>query len=230
MAKYGVYQGRQKKKSGYVTKGTGSSTIRKRRAPTYSRGGKKWEMEKLIRETKKDINKANARLKSLQRRYKSGTWATRKLAERLNNETLKAWSKSGRISVKGELKKMTKTQLTALKKSIKNFLASDTSTKKGIKKRIESVKGGIEELLAEPGKDFTSEDADFFYSMLEDKDFTTLSDEDYASTIWACIDDAIEFEDTEDNFVKRIEMYAGINMQDLDKREKAEKLYQKYIL
>lgn len=230
MAKYGVYQGRQKKKSGYISKGTGSSTVRKRRPTTYARGGKKWEMDKLVRETKKDINKANERLKSLQKRYKKGSWATKKLADRLDSETLKAWSKKGRISVKENLNEMNKTELTALRKAIKNFLSSETSTKSGIKKRVESVKGGIVELLSEPDREITGEDAEFFYNMLEDKDFNSLNEDDYASTMWACIDDAIEFDDTEDNFIKRLEMYAGINMQDLDKREKASRLYQKYVL
>lgn len=230
MAKYGVYQGKQKKKSGYITKGTGSSTIRKRRPTTYARGGKKWEMEKLVRETRKDIGKANARLKSLQRRYKKGTWATKKLADRLDSETLKAWSKTGRISIKGQLNKMTKTELTAIKKALKNFLMSETSTKKGIKKQERAVKNGIRELLSDPDKEISNEDAEFFYNMLEDKDFTTLAEQDYASEMWACIDDAIEYNDTKDSFLQRLEMYIGVDMQDLDKREKANRLYEKYIL
>lgn len=230
MAKYGVYQGRQKRRSGYISKGTGSSTIRKRRPTTYARGGKKWEMEKLVRETKKDINKANARLKSLQRRYKKGSWASTKLAERLDSDKLKAWNKSGRMSVKGELNKMNKTQLTALKKALKNFLMSSTSTKKGIKARREAIKGGIKELLSDPDKDISNEDADFFYDMLEDKDFTTLADQDYTSEVWACIDDAIEYNDTKNKFLQRLEAYVNVNMQDLNKKEKAIKLYEKYVL
>ena len=230
MAKYGIYQGRQKKKSGYITKGTGSSTVRKKRVTTYTRGGKKWELQKLVRETKKDIGKANAKISSIKRKYKKGSWAMKKLADRLDSDTLKMWSKKGRISIRGELENMNKTQLTALKKALKNFLTSSTSTKKGIKARRESVKGGIRELLSDPDRDISNEDADFFYDMLEDKDFTTLADQDMASEVWACIDDAIEYNDTEDKFLTRIEAYIGVNMQDLDKKEKAIKLYEKYVL
>ena len=43
------------------------------------------DSQRLERETRKLVNKANARLDSLQRRYRSGTWATKKLANRLSS-------------------------------------------------------------------------------------------------------------------------------------------------
>lgn len=226
MAKYGVYQGRVKRRSGYVTKGTGSSTVRKRRPTTYTRGGKEWKLKELERQTKKNVQKVNERLKSLSKRYKKGTWASKKLANRLDSSTLKVW-KNGRIKLRDNLNT---TQLRAVNKATQQFLKSSTSTKTGINKRIESVKGGIREFLSEPGRDITGEDAEFFYNMLNDKDFTSIAEEDYASTLWACIDDAIEFNDDIDNFISRLSNYMGIDMQDLDIKNKAIRLYQKYIL
>lgn len=226
MAKYGVYQGRVKRRSGYVTKGTGSSTVRKRRAPTYTRGGKEWKLKELERQTKKNVQKANERLKSLSKRYDKGTWASTKLANRLDSSTLRVW-KNGRIKLRDNLNT---TQLRAVNKATQQFLKSSTSTKTGVNKRIESVKGGIKELLSEPGRDITNEDAEFFYDMFEDNDFTTLTDQDYTSDVWTCIDDSIEKNDTEDSFLQRLEMYASVNMQDLNKREMAKRLYEKYVL
>lgn len=226
MAKYGVYQGKIKKKSTYVSKNTRKQP-RKRRVTTYSRGGKEWELKKLERETKKSVQKANERLRSLERRYKRGTWASKRLENRLESSNLKVW-KNGRIKLR---KNMNKTQLQAVEKASRNFLLSDTSRKSGIKKRVVSVKDGIREILSDPSRVLTDNDTEFFYSMLEDKDFNSLNeDNQYASTLWACMDDAISFQDSEDTFLMRLENYIGIDMQDLDKREQATRLYQKYIL
>lgn len=226
MAKYGVYQGKIKKKSTYISKGT-KKVPRKRRVTTYSRGGKEWELKKLERETKKSIQKANERLRSLERRYKRGTWASTRLKNRLESSNLNVW-KNGRIKLR---KNMNKTQLQAVEKASRNFLLSDTSRKSGIKKRVVSVKDGIREILSDPSRELTDNDTEFFYNMLEDKDFNSLNeDNQYASTLWACMDDAISFQDSEDAFLKRLENYIGIDMQDLDKREQATRLYQKYIL
>lgn len=181
--------------------------------------------ERLEKETRKLVSKANARLDSLQRRYKSGTYASKKLANRLNTTQLKAWTKGGKIKIK---KNATKTQLTAINKAVNQFLKSATSTKKGIshfkKVQIKNIKlrRSIED------KDFTEEDAEDFFDMFGDNDFDFFASKIGASTLQEIIYDAIKNNDSEDDFISRLELYIEIN--DLDIREKAIRLYNKYVL
>ncbi|MEE0137737.1 hypothetical protein [Fusobacterium ulcerans] len=183
--------------------------------------------DRLERETRKLVSKANARLDSLQRRYKSGTWASKKLANRLSANKMKMWSKSGKIKIG---KSLTKSQMVGLNKAINQFLLSATSTKKGIKsvreKTIESLRGTLSDDIEE----MSYEDAEKFYEMFGNNDFQTLADKIGSSALQACIEDAIESGDSEEDFIKRLEWYGGVSMNDLDIREAAQRLYEKYVL
>lgn len=184
----------------------------------------KQDNQRLEKETRKMINKANARLDSLQRRYKSGTWASKKLANRLSTNKMKMWSKSGKIKLG---KNPTKQQLIAVNKAINQFLSSQTSTKKGIqavkRKQIESIRlrRSIED------EDFTEEDAEDFYDMFGDNDFNYFAEKIGASKLQEIIYDAIKEDDSENDFLSRLELYIELN--DLDIREKAIRLYNKYV-
>lgn len=183
--------------------------------------------DRLERETRKLVSRANARLDSLQRRYRSGTWATKKLANRLSSNKMKMWSKSGKIKIG---KNLTKSQMVGLNKAINQFLSSATSTKKGIKsvreKTIESLRGTLSDDIEE----MSYEDAEKFYEMFGNNDFQTLADKIGSSALQACIEDAIESGDSEEDFIKRLEWYGGVSMNDLDIREAAQRLYEKYVL
>lgn len=184
------------------------------------------ESNKLERDTRKLVSKANARLDSLQRRYKSGTWASKKLANRLSSNKLRMWSKGGKIKLG---KNPSKSQLLAVNKAATQFLNSATSTKKGIKatrqKTIESLRG----TLSSDVEEMSYEDAEKFYEMFGDSNFQTLADKIGSSALQACIEDAIEQGDSQDDFIKRLEWYGGISMNDLDMRDAAQKLYEKYV-
>lgn len=183
--------------------------------------------DKLEKDTRRLVNKANARLDSLQRRYKKGTWSSKKLANRLGANKLKAWTKSGKIKLR---KNMTKTQLLAINKATSQFLKSQTSTKKGInqtkKKTIESLRGTLSKDLEE----MSYEDAEMFYEMFGEDNFQSIADKIGASALQVVIEDAIEEDDSSDDFIKRLELYGGISMNDEDIRKNANKLYNKYIL
>ena len=179
---------------------------------------------RLEKETRKLVSKANARLDSLQRRYKSGTWASKKLANRLSSNKMNMWSKQGKIKLG---KNPTKAQMIGLNKSINQFLQSQTSTKRGIqevkRKQIESIRlrRSVED------EEFTEEDAEDFYDMFGDNDFAYFADKIGASKLQEIIYDAIRANDSEDNFLDRLELYIELN--DLDIREKAIRLYNKYV-
>ena len=159
------------------------------------------------------------------RRYKSGTWATKKLANRLSSNKLKMF-KNGKIKLS---KNPTKAQLIAVNKAINQFLSSKTSTKKGIsetrRKTIESLRG----TLSTDVEEMSYDDAEKFYEMFGENDFQTLADKIGSSALQACIEDAIESGDSESDFIKRLEWYGGVSMNDLDMREAAKRLYDKYV-
>ena len=184
-------------------------------------------IDKLERETQKLVSKANARLDSLQRRYKSGTWASKKLANRLSSNKMRMWTKKGKIKLS---KNPTRSQLVAVNKAITQFLNSQTSTKKGIsdvrEKTIESLRG----TLSTDVEEMSYDDAEKFYEMFGNNDFQTIADKIGSSALQACIEDAIENGDSESDFIKRLEWYGGVGMNDLDMRDAANRLYEKYVL
>lgn len=185
------------------------------------------DTQKLERETRKLINKANARLDSLQRRYRSGTWATKKLSNRLSSNKMRMWSRGGKIKLG---KNPTKQQLLAVNKAVNQFLASQTSTKKGISRTRQKTIESLRSSLSTEDKELSYEDAEKFYEMFGEDNFSNIADKIGASALQAVIEDAIEENDSSNDFIKRIEMYAGLSMNDLDIRESANKLYEKYVL
>ena len=216
---------RTRKRSSYISKGTGSKIVNTGNGSIAKKRftGKKPKGD-LEKETRKLVSKANARLDSLQRRYKSGTWASKKLANRLSSNKLNMWTKKGKIKTG---KNLTKTQLIGVNKAINQFLNSQTSTKKGIstwkKNQVESIK-----LNRSDDPDFTEEDAEDFFEMFGDNDFDFFASKIGASTLQEIIYDAMRENDSEDEFVARLSLYIEIN--DLDIREKAIRLYEKYVL
>lgn len=181
--------------------------------------------KKKYQEVRKQSIQVNKKLKSLERRVKSGTWATRKLKNRLSIKKLKAWTKTGRVKVKSDL---SITDLKMIEKAIKQFLSSKTSTKRGIMEARERVKESIKTTLNEEGYDLSDDEADTFYSMLEDDDFNYFADKVGASTMWAIMDDAIEYNESDTKFANRIERYVA-TINDLDTLEKVKGLYDKYV-
>ena len=195
-------------------------TIKQRRQPTEED-----LRQRKYKEVKKLSKKANQRLKSLERRYKSGTWASKKLKNRLSTKKTNAWNNIGRISIK---KNLSITDLKIIEKAIKQFFESATSTKRGIEDAKDRVKESIKTTLNEGGFDLSDEDAEVFYSMLEDDDFNYFADKVGASTMWAIMDDAIEYNESETKFVNRIERYI-VTINDLDTLDKVKRMYSKYI-
>lgn len=192
---------------------------RVKRTPTQ----KQTNLEKQVL---KDVAVANARLKSLERKYQSGTWASRKLINRLDKSVLNAWQ-GGRIKIR---KDMTNTQLRAVEKAINQFLVSKTSTKKGIGEVKQSTLDSLKITLSKT-QEMTDEEVEQAYEMLGDSDFDYFNKSDRigASALWVLIDDAIESNMNESTFVDILSRYMDFS-NDLDAKERASRLYQKYVL
>ena len=192
------------------------------KAPKYTK-----ERAKLIADTRKLVSDANRRLKGLNQAGYKGTWASKKLADRLDTKVLNAWNKQGKIKIN---KTLTNTQLKAIQKAIQQFMTSQTSKVSGIKKVKEST---LDSLKATLSKDIELDEMDVesAYEMLSNKDFDYFNNADRvgASTMWALIEDAKEYEQSEDTFISRLlNMYDSSN--DLDAIERAKRLYDRYIL
>lgn len=192
------------------------------KAPKYTK-----ERAKLMAETRKLVSDANRRLKGLNQAGYKGTWASKKLVERLDTKILNAWSKQGKIKVN---KTLTNTQLKAIQKATQQFMSSQTSKVSGIKKVKEST---LDSLRATLSKDIELDEMDVetAYEMLSNKDFDYFNNADRvgASTMWALIEDAKEYNQSEDTFISRLlNMYDSSN--DLDAIERAKRLYDRYIL
>lgn len=223
-----------RKKSTYVSKGTGSKIVntgrgsvalkRTTRKVTYTRGGKDWTTTQLYRDTLKQVRQSNAKLASLQRRYKSGTWASKKLMNRLDTETLKAWQ-GGKIKIPT---KLSQTKLAAINKATRQFLQSKTSTKKGINDVKKETMKSLKATLSSDTKKYTDDEIETMYNMLGDRDFEDLAQKIDTSDLWVFIDSAIEKNMSEDNFIDMLKKYT--QSFDDNMAEKANRIYNKYVL
>ena len=225
-----------RKKSTYISKGTGSkitvnakgesiAITRKTRPVTYARGGKEWTQKQLYKETLKQVRETNARLNSLERQYKSGTWASKKLMNRLDTISMKAWSKSGRVKISPS---MSKTKLAAIHKATSQFLESKTSTKPGIKSVREQTIQSLKATLSLEGKKVSNADAEAMYEMLGNKDFEDVASHVDASALWSFIDYAKEKNKSDNQFITMLINHGMSN--DVDMREKAQRIYERYVL
>lgn len=193
-----------------------------RRLEKLSRG---YDVNKAVRNPKTGrFERASKEVKRVS--YERGTWASKKLINRLETSTLDAWSgRKVKIS-----KDMTITQLTALQKATSQFIASKTSTLKGIQSVKESTKASLKATLSDEDlKEITEDEVETMYNMLSDTDFKFLYDKVGASTAWSLIEDAKESNDTEKGWINRLKRYA-FEINDVDMKAKALAIYNKYIM
>lgn len=175
----------------------------------------------LKKRTRKAMQEANERIKSVSRKYKGTTymWSVNRLKTKLGSR----FFKNNRVSIPKSAKG---TELLKVYKEIESFLGSKEANKTGIKEVQIKAKSTIKNELFEGL--VTDEDVDVYYSMLEDRDFSTLLDKDFdASEFWVIIDESITNNDTLDEFIERLSYYKDIKDETL--RNKAIKLYNKYI-
>lgn len=190
------------------------------KAPKYTK-----ERALILAQTRKLVDQTNRRLKGLSNAGYKGSWASKKLINRLDTKKLKAWGKGGKVKIN---KNLTKTQLLSVQKAMTQFLASKTSTAKGIRTARDATIDSIRATLSsEKRGKVTEEDAEFYYEMFESDDFNYFADKIGASTLWQLIDEAIERNKSEEDWISMLSSYITLNDQDM--REKAIRLYEKYI-
>lgn len=185
------------------------------------------EQKELYEELKKLAKRANQRIVRLEREFGKDKWAVKNLRDRLDTQKLNAWTKTGRIKYN---KSMSITELRAVIKATKQFLNSQTSTKRGIeqvrKKQIESLRIS----LSTDEKEFTFEEAETFYRLFEDTDYTFFirKYDIPASAFNDIIQEAKEYNNTFDDFLENLEIYITIG-NDKELLTRAQAIYEKYV-
>ena len=125
------------------------------------------EEQQLFNELKKLSKRANQRIVRLEREFGKDTWATKYLKEKLSTEPLKAWTISGRVKVN---KSMTPTQMKATIKATKEFLNSNISTKRGIKKAKAKAIKTLKTRFSTDVSDISYEEAEALTNFFDDKE------------------------------------------------------------
>lgn len=184
-----------------------------------------------------DVNKAvrNPKTGRFERRgekkhvsFKSGTWASKGLVNRLETSPVSVL-KDGRIVLP---KNLTITQLTAIQKATDSFLRSQTSKISGIRKNKEKTISVIKEKLNNPDADIdmSDDDAEFFYQMFDEDSESAINflvEKIGWSEVWVNISDAIKEHDTSNEWFNRINNY--LHSDDENIKIKMQQVYVKYI-
>jgi hypothetical protein len=202
------------------------SAIKKRIVPTKE-VKRQQQYEKDYKIALKQVQKVNQRLKSLERGFAKGkgTWSVKLLRDKMDTNKIGAW-KNNRLTIS---KDMTRTQLIAVQRASSQFLASKTSTKKGVNEVRELTKESLYKTLKLQDDNLTMADIDDFYTLIGDADARPFLKTDVmgGSALQIAISDAISYNDTEQQFLERMETF--INIADSELREKARRLYKKYV-
>lgn len=179
----------------------------------------------LYRENLQLVSEVNRRLKGLKNEGYSGTWASKKLINRIDTEVLDSWQK-GKAKARKDL---TATQMMAVNKAMRQFLASKTSKARGIRETREKTIKSLQRTLSDDKHKLLTneEDAEFFYEMFSDSDHSFFAEKIGASELDIIIKESIDAKDSEDDWIKRLGLYTKI--QDEDIKQRAINLYEKYI-
>lgn len=188
--------------------------------------------KKLLQETQQMVDKVNKRLRNLERGGNYYSYSSKKLFNRLDTKNLDVLQKTRKgkhiTSVK-LTKQLTNTDLHAVQKASRQFLVSATSTSRGIEKVAEQTKKSMYETLKiAPDSKISKEDVETYYEMLGNSDFDYFNDKIGASAMWSLMEDAKEMDLSENEFISLLNKYITIN--DEDVRNKAIRLYNKYVI
>ena len=183
--------------------------------------------------------------KKLKVNFGKDTWASRNLRQRLEAEKVQAFTKSGRVSMKGN---MSVPQMRATINATKQFLNSKTSTVEGIKETREAVKNAMS-----TSADISYSVAEIVQRIWEDKAITKIpkyiKGSDFINFISTAVDRDREVQqqiyqyigETDDEYKERIEkarqdefiqsLNEYINSPDSDGElvEEAKKILKKYF-
>lgn len=220
-----VYR-KQRRKSSYVSKGTGFGNARKRKPPKQLT-----EKQKLYRQTKQQVDIVNKRLRNLEKGGFTGTWASGKLINRLNVKKLKG---KKLLTTKGVTrvrisKDLSTTNLIAINQATRQFLESKTSTSRGIKETRNSVIKSLQKTFGDMNYEIDYKQAELMYNLFDETDFEDVSRYSNASVVWTVLTGYIKKEINEETLLDQLQRYGNVDYNnDKDLRDKVNEML-KYI-
>lgn len=168
-------------------------------------------------------NGKTRRIKTIQLlKYDVGTWASKKLTQRLESYYSKS---TNRITLPKGLKPA---ELRSIIKATKNFLKSQTSTPKGIKDVENKTKENIANIISD---DATSEEVETLYNFFTDSDFNQVTQYIDPSELFVILNYCRENNISENGFLKQIENYVFSDSlyTDSDIQDALLRIYNKYV-
>lgn len=178
------------------------------------------------RALQKEIHKANQRITRIESRYGEGAWAIRELYGKLDAPVAKAITPFGQIRI---TKDMSQAQLNLVRRSVKDFLKSKTSTLTGIRQTRNNIMSGLKQSLsATEDIKLTDKEIEALFKLVEDKDTRGTVEKIGASTMWKLLIDAREKKANKTDFLVKVKQYYNYS-NDQDVKSDLSDFYKKYI-
>ena len=188
----------------------------------------KLKRRRLAKQVQQQVNIVNKRLRRLDRKGFYNSFSSKKLFDRLDTSKFNALQKINGKVVGIKLRDdMTITDLNAVSRASRNFLASATSTPERLQRIIKKTKDSMYRTLKVKDDKLTMDDIEDYYNMLDDPDFDFYNEKIGASSTWRTIEDAVEHNDKQNEFINR--MNNLITIKDKDMLERVIRLFNKYV-
>lgn len=174
---------------------------------------------------KRDVAKANKRIRNIERGYGEKSWAINQLYEKLDSNVIKGINKNGLIRIN---KNMSDVNLRAIQKATNQFLESKTSTLTGIKGVVKDVKKSLQATYGDIDRPLTNKEVNILYDLVEDKNKRDYTERIGASTIWNTSVIAKDVGMSKDKYIEMIEHDSHSILTEEDKRF-LEDIYNRYM-
>ena len=181
--------------------------------------------EQLYRELVRKIGLVNKRLREIRREFGTISWAGGKLREKTEFHLVNTWRSSKGIRVS---ESMSEEQIKATLRAVNQFLKSKTSTVKGVRESMKKQQNTLRNTFKQFDIDISVEDSTTLYKFFDDPDFRVLFEYIDPSELYVICQEAKEDNDTEEDFIRRIETY-NVNGEDLYLRACILDLYYKWV-
>ena len=177
------------------------------------------------RSLQKEIHKANQRITRIESRYGENAWAIHDLYGKLNMAR-KAITPFGQIRI---TKDMSQAQLNLVRRSVKEFLKSKTSTLTGIRQARANMISGLQKSLSSTQDvELSDREIEALYRLVEDKDTRGTVEKIGASDTWKLLIDAREKKMNQTDFLAKVKEYYNYT-NDQDIKDDLKDFYKKYV-
>lgn len=175
-----------------------------------------------------EIEKANRKLRSLEKGGEYGKYASKSLLRLVVNEKSFSYKRGRRNKIRLRTGKIETPQVRIYMKKFGEFLHSATSSLLGIasarrkaQKKLKKTLGGLVD------RKVTDEDLDEFYDLVNDKDFKYISDKIGDSEAYVLVQSIKEKSLTKEQFKQQFAQFFDTNNVDFGLR--AERLFNKFV-